>query len=804
MANYRPKSLNELNQVYGKAMKAEKAIKEGSLSLTKEDDHKENPSDNIFMQMQQQASKAQKNEIYDADIANIANDFIKRFTESDKPKVDSAPKELRRPAPSIKSLYHTPVQPQQEPQTPAPIVSQGAPAPKAAAAVKPKSPEIITPAAAMSQGQVANDNMPKAAQAPIEQSPVQPSFTAEAPQVITKATPAQNPVQSPVVTPAQSPMASSMPHREVSPTVHITSTERSSLMEEYQRVMSDEDDDDTYLEKKPKKRSLFSRKKKYREENEAPFDSLDYAEPVNNEQPNEEMAEDIPVVKFDSTNVKLSDDPSEYPAEEKPMNLYDYIDEDFESDDSDLDLDEKDDSANIDEDDSLPMSQDDIDLAQKESENDKVHSYSQDISFSQDAPFDGTADEVVEIEPESQIEEEAQKEVAEEEVIVAPEEIEEEVILVPEETEEEEVVLVQEEVEAEEVVLVPEEAEAEEVVLVPEEAEAEENIKPEENQDEDLPTSGMVFDDVFSVTDESKRSYSGGNWADVFTKEDDEAAEEDYSQEELPQEEAEDAYDENEDYDESYDEDEDEDESYDFNESFTYAPAPKKKGNIAKKILLSLLTLICVALSLAVVFLGSYIAPDTGKLFLNKYRAFTCEQDFAFIGISDGDLVVTEDYNSYASEGDAFVYVNHEFESFMMGKHSGSTTDSEGNVLFIAENEAGRVLVLREDTLGTIVKTYGGIGSAVSFVSDNYILIVAALLLIILVCILLMVIPSLKKPESKQNKKTGKKASKRTDKKQDFTPAPTLQYQNGDEDDIDVDTDDFDPDGIEEGIFSEI
>lgn len=798
MANYRPKSLNELNQVYGKAMKAEKAIKEGSLSLTKEDDHKENPSDNIFMQMQQQASKAQKNEIYDADIANIANDFIKRFTESDKPKADSAPKELRRPAPSIKSLYHTPVQPQQEPQTPAPIVNQGAPAPKTAAAVKPKSPEIITPAVAMSQAQAANDNMPKAAQAPVEQSPVQPSFTAEAPQVVTKkATPVQNPVQNPVATPAQSPMASSMTHREVSPTVHITSTERSSLMEEYQRVMSDEDDDDTYLEKKPKKRSLFSRKKKYREENEAPFDSLDYAEPVNNEQPNEEFAEDVPVVKFDSTNVKLSDDTSEYPAEEKPMNLYDYIDEDFESDDNDSDLDENDDSADIDENDSLPMSQDDIDLAQKESENDTAHSYSQDISFSQDAPFDGTADEVVEIEPESQIEEEAQEEVAEEEEVVAPEEIEEEeVILVSEEAEEEE-----------EVILAPEEVEEEEI-LVPEEIEAEENIEPEESQDEDLPTSGMVFDDVFSVTDESKRSYSGGNWADVFTSEEDEVTEDDYSQQEPSQEEVEGTYDENEDYNESYDEnydkEEDEDESYDFNESLTYTPAPKKKGNAAKKILLSLLALICVALSLAVVFLGSYIAPDTGKLFLNKYRAFTCAQDFAFIGISDGDLVVTEDYDSYASEGDAFVYVNHEFESFMMGKHSGSTTDSEGNVLFIAENEAGRVLVLREDTLGTIVKTYGGIGSAVSFISDNYILIVAALLLIILVCILLMVIPSLKKPEGKQNKKSGKKISKRTNKKQSSTPAPTLQYQSSDEDDIDVDTDDFDPDGIEEGIFSEI
>lgn len=759
MANYRPKSLNELNQVYGKAMKAEKAIKEGSLNLTKkEDEHKENPSDNIFEQMQQQASANRKNEIYDADIANIANDFIKRFTESDKPKVDSTPKEIRRPAPSIKSLYHTPVQPKVDDEPNAPSQAQQAYyAPKAAAPERPKAPENITPVATQ---QVKTIEPEKAAPTIAESTPVAES----------RAVPAKKTAQQigAITPPAVS-------HREVSPVVHITSTERSSLMEEYQRVMSDdyEDEDDTYIEKKPKKRGLFSRKKKYRNEDEAPFDSLDYGE---GEEKADDTSDEVPVTKFDSSNVKLSSEPSQYPAEEESMNLYDYIDADFD-DEAYTAEDETGDVYDSEEYEHLPMSQDDIDLAQKEVEEaSPVSSFSEDIALSQDESSQYPAEEMQE-EAEAEIEAKAEIE-AEIEIVPVEEVVAEEIVEATETQDASEEVVIPEEVEeeiAEEIAVVEEVAEAEE--------EAAETVQPNEEVEDELPTAGMTFDDVFSVTDENKRSYNGGNLAEVLANNESDSDEE--AQED------------------SYYEDHDEDEAEEEEDAYSLK---KKKGGKLTKALLCILIFISLVCTAGAIAIGSYIAPDTGKLFMEKYMAFTAKQDFSFIGVSAGDLVITDD-STYALEGDAFVYVNHDSQSFVMAKQSGSTIDAEGNELFIAENEAGRVLVLSEDTLGVITDTYSGIGAIISPISDNYIIISAVFLLIILVAILLLVIPSLKKG----NKKV--KASK---------SAPTPQYPSEDEekdslapseeenvededDDSDVeDFDDFDPNGIEEGIFSEL
>lgn len=775
MANYRPKSLNELNQVYGKAMKAEKAIKEGSLSLTKkEDEKKENPSDNIFEQMQQQASASRKNEIYDADIANIANDFIKRFTESDKPKVESTPKEIRRPAPSIKSLYHTPVQPKvDEPNAPS-QAQQAYYAPKAATPERPKAPENITPVATQ---QVQAVEPEKAA----------PTVAESTPKAEGRAVPTKKAVQqSSAVTP---PIVS---HREVSPVVHITSTERSNLMEEYQRVMSDDydDEDDTYIEKKSKKRGLFSRKKKYRSEGEAPFDSLDYGE---GEEKADDTPDEVPVTKFDSSNVKLAPEPSQYPAEEESMNLYDYIDADFDDEDDTTDTAEEETTNEYDyeEDEHLPMSQDDIDLAQRKAEEaTPVSSNSQDVAFSQDEPLQYPAEEMqeeAEIEVEATIEEAAEIE-AETEIVPTEEVVEEVIEEIVEATELEtipEEVIIPEEVEEEtaEEILTPEEVvEAEEEI--PEE-EAVETVQPTEEVEDELPTAGMTFDDIFSVTDENKRSYNGGNLAEVLANNERDSEEE--AQDEI-------FYD---DYDDEAD-DEDEDTSY----------PEKKKGGKLTKALLCILIFVSLVCTAGVVAIGSYIAPDTGKVFMDKYMAFTAKQDYSFIGVSAGDLVITDD-STYALEGDAFVYVNHDSQSFVMAKQSGSTSDGDGNELFIAENEAGRVLVLSEDTLGVITDTYSGIGGIISPISDNYIIISAVLLLIILTAILLLVIPGLKKGGKKAKaSKLAPTSQYPSEDEEEDSPAPgeeSDEEDEGEDEDSDMeDFDDFDPNGVEAGIFSEL
>ena len=112
MANYRPKSLSELNNVYDKAMRAEKAIKEGSGLLSATENETTPQNENIFLQLETKAAEADKSQVFDPDITNIANDFLKRYAQPEKPKV--VPKEIKRPAPSIQSVYHSAVKPKAE------------------------------------------------------------------------------------------------------------------------------------------------------------------------------------------------------------------------------------------------------------------------------------------------------------------------------------------------------------------------------------------------------------------------------------------------------------------------------------------------------------------------------------------------------------------------------------------------------------------------------------------------------------------------------------------------------------------
>ena len=67
MANHRPKSLSELNNVYDKAMRAERAIKESSTLLSTPETTPAPPSENIFEQLETKAAEAQKNQVFDPD-----------------------------------------------------------------------------------------------------------------------------------------------------------------------------------------------------------------------------------------------------------------------------------------------------------------------------------------------------------------------------------------------------------------------------------------------------------------------------------------------------------------------------------------------------------------------------------------------------------------------------------------------------------------------------------------------------------------------------------------------------------------
>ncbi len=707
MANHRPKSLSELNQVYDKAMQAQRAIKEGSMSLSDEAPASEKTSQNIFDELKQQASQAKKPELYDSQIADIANDFIKRYAKPEQTKPHTAAKELKRPAPSIQSLYHTPVDAQQQENADVPL--------------KLDQPELAATAAVST----ASPLKPKAPGSAVLPSPsvvfkepgAEPEAIEEPAETASEAS--QEQLRREATAKAQHEAYAS-PKAEVTPSVRITSTERNDLINEYLRVMSDDDsyfdDDEEY--RKPKKGGFWSRMKK-RRHGPVPEELAEESSSVDSEEP--ESAADI---YSDYAEAEEEAPAAEAPQseDEAPLSLYDYIEADFDfGEDGEI------------------AEETYVDVSEQATQQEEAHTLEdepEEVAYPTE-PEEGTYP----TEPEEG---------------TYPTEPEEGTYpTVPED------------------------------IIYPTEEAEEETVCPDREPQEDSPTAGMVFDDVFSVTDESKRSYTGGNWSNALEED---AEQPDEAAETLP-------------YEEPANEAA-QDEDFSFNEAKKPSPK-KKKGSVVSKILLCLALVFLVVCTGLVTVLGNIVAVDTGKLISDKYRVFTAEHDYALSGVNAGDLVITEDYDSYAAEGDSFVYVNHEAQKFMIGKHSGSTYNLVGDVLFIAENEAGRVLVLAEDTLGAIIKTYKGIGAVVSPVSDNYIIIDAVLLVLILIVLLCLIVPKLKKSGKDDTEPSYEEDSSPDSEAQEY-PEEADNVEASPDDEEEYDSYDYDTDDIEEGLFSGI
>ncbi len=757
MANHRPKSLSELNNVYDKAMRAEKAIKESSNLLSTPEPETPARSENVFAQLENKAAEAQKREVFDPDITNIANDFLKRYAQPEKPK--AAPREIKRPAPSIQSIYHSPAKERPAENHDVPL-SMGT---DFASEVKSQSAPVHKPSHTMPSTEAVKPEVKVPEQ---EASIPQPTVIYQAPEVKTE-TPvsvpeepvAAKPVKAPEVkasTTEQAPTAiqtsvKSEPQVAVDHTprpapsrVRITSTERSELMEEYMRVMSDEDDEPSY--KKPK--FSFFKKKKKREDADDTEEQASLYEELPEE---EDSAEEIPVVPFNSSEVKYTDEYSDLPAEEEeseqaPMNLYDYIEADFDYDGEN-------------EDDALDMTFGEDETAETE---EIAEEYVPEEGTYPTEPEEGTYP----TEPEEG---------------TYPTEPEEGTY--PTE---------------------PEEGtyptEPEEEVVYPEEAveEAEETITPEEETVyEEAPTAGMVFEDIFSVSDESKRSHTGGNWSEVLSEqiseeasaqkeeapEDEHAEYAEYTEDESA--EPEDIYSEINEPDETEDEPEAEEEDFE---------APKKRTFL--KILMALAVVICLAGAGLAAFLSLVVDVDSGKLFSEKYRAFSVPEALTSVGLSKGDLVITE--NIYAHTDEIFVYTNQKDSAYGFGKVTASTSNLVGDYLYVAQTKDGTQLINRDTCLGVVKTVYGGIGSVLSVICDYGIFIAVAFAIFavaLIICLLILI--------SRQRRY--EEAAAIYDNPDNFDNDDEDGSDSPDRGDDDSEYySDYDTDGIEQGLFVSI
>ena len=192
---------------------------------------------------------------------------------------------------------------------------------------------------------------------------------------------------------------------------------------------------------------------------------------------------------------------------------------------------------------------------------------------------------------------------------------------------------------------------------------------------------------------------------------------------------------------------EDKEEATEETKEETKKPA-SGKGII--KALLALLLICVLSVGALATVLKTVAAVNTGKLVSDKYYVFTAYKTYSDLGISEGDLIITE--KKYAEDGEIFTYVDYGNKTFEFGRRTDSITKEDGEVLYVTEKDGGRTLVSRDDCKGVVYLTYAGKGRLVSFLTDNYIVIVAAAAVISLIIVLTFILaPRTKKEEKNED-----------------------------------------------------
>ncbi len=102
MANYRPKSLNELNNLYDKSMAAQNAIKKNGSAIAADSDENEKAAEHIHQETT--ANEKTPSQIASDELSEALSGFIKTFGEADSAKDKTA---TRQPLPITKAVKPT-------------------------------------------------------------------------------------------------------------------------------------------------------------------------------------------------------------------------------------------------------------------------------------------------------------------------------------------------------------------------------------------------------------------------------------------------------------------------------------------------------------------------------------------------------------------------------------------------------------------------------------------------------------------------------------------------------------------------
>ncbi len=181
----------------------------------------------------------------------------------------------------------------------------------------------------------------------------------------------------------------------------------------------------------------------------------------------------------------------------------------------------------------------------------------------------------------------------------------------------------------------------------------------------------------------------------------------------------------------------------------------KNAGNIILKAFLCVVLAVLVFVGSTATVFKTLVPVNTGKTLKDTFYFFTVYKDYPSLELCEGDLVITE--KRYTEDGDVFAYVDYSNKTFEFGRRSDSITNDNGAVLLVTEKDGNRTLVSRDDCKGVIYAVYPSAGRVISILTDNYILVIAAVAVFALVIILILALALRNKDKSFKNNSKSKK-----------------------------------------------
>lgn len=224
------------------------------------------------------------------------------------------------------------------------------------------------------------------------------------------------------------------------------------------------------------------------------------------------------------------------------------------------------------------------------------------------------------------------------------------------------------------------------------------------------------------------------------------------------------------------------------------APVKKKKKNVFLQVILMFILLAVLICAVGMSLLKVVVGVDSGNAFIDKYYVFTADDTYENAKVNEGDLVITE--NKMPAENDAFAYADSQSEEIIYALKGTQISDE----MFMAHSENQVELINESSVRGTVIRTIPGLGSAVSIIMDNFIIVISALVAVALILILVLALAF----RSKSNYDIDDSEEEHPDNEEDVEAAEELTAEA--EDDYESDHSDTEEasDEEQEDLFSTI